>query len=270
MTVRLSTGLKNGWLGGQGGGHLLNMLANGVARVYSGAQPSSADDAETGTLLLEISNAAGAFTGATAATAELTLDGASGTLDTVKVGGSDENLLAAAVTYASSLTNTAALVAASINGKRNSLGITATANSPANGDVLLSCPAWMGALANNLAVTTTSTTLTVDINNAGSPGTSEAGVFTGGVTAANGINFDMPAAAGVISKESGETWSDAGLATGTAGYLRFYDCTKTLGASETAVRLDMSVGTVGADAIMSNTNVVTGVTSSIVSATLRL
>lgn len=47
---------------GMKGGSFADIMANGVARAYSGTQPASADDAETGTLLLKFTSSAGAFT----------------------------------------------------------------------------------------------------------------------------------------------------------------------------------------------------------------
>jgi len=43
------------------GGSLKDVLKDGVLRIYSGTQPDSPDDAVSGTLLLEISESAGAF-----------------------------------------------------------------------------------------------------------------------------------------------------------------------------------------------------------------
>jgi hypothetical protein len=58
MTIRASTGLKNAMLGTVG---LQTALTDGVIRVYSGSQPASADNAVTGTLLMEITLNGGAF-----------------------------------------------------------------------------------------------------------------------------------------------------------------------------------------------------------------
>ena len=44
------------------GGSLKDVLKDGVLRIYSGSQPADADTAASGTLLLEISSSAGAFT----------------------------------------------------------------------------------------------------------------------------------------------------------------------------------------------------------------
>lgn len=58
MAVKFSTGLRNSMLGTTG---LKDAMADGVLRIYSGAQPTSADNAPGGTLLLEITLDAGAF-----------------------------------------------------------------------------------------------------------------------------------------------------------------------------------------------------------------
>lgn len=58
MTVRFSTGLRDGMLNATG---IKEALADGVIRIYSGSQPTSADSATTGTLLLEITVNGGAF-----------------------------------------------------------------------------------------------------------------------------------------------------------------------------------------------------------------
>ena len=64
MALRLSTGLRNGMLGTSA---VKTLMQNGVIDVYSGVQPTTADDAENGTKLLRITVASGAFTAGTAA-----------------------------------------------------------------------------------------------------------------------------------------------------------------------------------------------------------
>ena len=63
MALRLSTGLRNAMLGT---GSFKTIMQNGVIRVFSGVQPTSADDAEAATVLLEISVSSGTFTAGTA------------------------------------------------------------------------------------------------------------------------------------------------------------------------------------------------------------
>ena len=53
-------------LAGANGGSFVDLFRNCVIRVYSGAQPSDADSAETGTLLVTITESGGAFSGGSA------------------------------------------------------------------------------------------------------------------------------------------------------------------------------------------------------------
>ena len=98
--------------------------------------------------------------------------------------------------------------------------------------------------------------------------TLSSGAFSAG-SPANGMNFGE-VASGVLSKESNEIWSGIGLADGTAGWFRLYDNSYTIGASTTAIRLDGSVATSGAQFNMSNTTVSTGATSTVDSVSLTL
>ena len=58
MAFRFSTGLRNGMLNATG---LKEAMTNGVLRIYTGAQPATADTAASGSLLLEVTVNAGAF-----------------------------------------------------------------------------------------------------------------------------------------------------------------------------------------------------------------
>jgi len=94
------------------------------------------------------------------------------------------------------------------------------------------------------------------------------GAFTSGV-ATNGLDFDAPAA-GVLSKAAAETWSGVGLADGTAAWFRFYSNTVVIGASTTTCRFDGTVGTSGADLLLTSTSIVTSATTTIDTATFTL
>lgn len=76
-------------------------------------------------------------------------------------------------------------------------------------------------------------------------------------TATNGINLGT-ATDGVIGKDSDETWSGVGLVAGNAGWFRFYDNAATTGASTSAIRLDGSIATTGAQMNMTNTRISVG------------
>lgn len=58
MALRLSTGLRNTMLADNS---LQDAMANGVLYIYSGTQPTDPDAAASGTLLLKITLASGAF-----------------------------------------------------------------------------------------------------------------------------------------------------------------------------------------------------------------
>lgn len=59
MTVRLSTGLRNAIVGSTG---FAGAMSTGIIEIRTGAQPASADDAATGTLLGTVTLSSGAFT----------------------------------------------------------------------------------------------------------------------------------------------------------------------------------------------------------------
>jgi hypothetical protein len=96
--------------------------------------------------------------------------------------------------------------------------------------------------------------------------TLSSGAFSGG-SATNGLNFGE-VSSGVLSKEAGEVWSGVGLASGTAGWFRFYDNNYTTGASTTAVRFDGSVATSGGQLNISNTTITVGGTTTVDSVAL--
>lgn len=80
--------------------------------------------------------------------------------------------------------------------------------------------------------------------------TLDGGDFTAGV-ATNGISLgefeDL-----VLKRASGEVWKGTGLSDGTAGWARWYSNAYETGASTTAVRMDGTVSTSGADVSMTN------------------
>lgn len=96
--------------------------------------------------------------------------------------------------------------------------------------------------------------------------TLDGGDFTPG-SATNGLNFDTPAS-GSMDIPSGAVWKATGLAaagsSGTnIGYFRLYANARVTGASTTSVRLDLSVGTSGADINLGSTLIKTGQTLTI-------
>lgn len=87
---------------------------------------------------------------------------------------------------------------------------------------------------------------------------------------ANGLEFGA-AAAGVIAKASGETWSGVGLADGTATHYRFVgNASDADGVSTTLPRIQGTISTSGADLNMTSTAIVTSETTTISTFTYTL
>lgn len=75
---------------------------------------------------------------------------------------------------------------------------------------------------------------------------------------ANGLNFGTPAS-GVVDKASGEVWSGIILATGVAGWFRFYANDHVTGASTTAKRFDGDISPSSSSELqMANTSLTAG------------
>ncbi len=73
-----------------------------------------------------------------------------------------------------------------------------------------------------------------------------------------GLTFEA-AAAGSIAKTTAENWKFMGAATGTAGWWRFYPAAGNPSISSTdEARLDGSIGSSGADMVLSNVAIVIG------------
>lgn len=251
MTLRVSTGLRNHIAQS---GSLKRGLQNGSLLLYSGAQPSSADAAATGTLLARITDNSGALTYEVLPTGSVTLTGgASGSINTVTV--DSMNIIPnGAVAYNTSLNQTAADLAAAINAADTNPKYSAKASGAV---VTIYGPIGSGTNLNGKTVTATLTTITATYVNMGS------GVA--GVAPVNGLKFGA-AAAGVIAKLATQTWSGLGLANGVVGWFRFAGSVTDAQALDSAgdyLRLDGSVGVSGADANMSNTNVVAGATQTV-------
>lgn len=253
MTLRLSTALRNHVLAG---GSIKDTLSGGKILIYSGAQPASADAAPTGTLLATITANSSAHTAEVQATGTLTLIGSAGSVDGVTV--NSVPVLDAAVAYDTSLTVTAAAVAAAINNSASNPEYTATSSGAV---ITIKAKRGSGAGANGFVIAPTLTTLTSSVT-----------AFAGGVTAVNGLKFGV-AAAGVLPKLAAQTWSGTAGASGTAGWFRFVGAVADSGLIDTAeaeIRLDGSVSTSGAQLNMSSTTVTAAATQTIASFPITL
>jgi phage tail sheath gpL-like len=88
-------------------------LSGGKLKIYTGAQPASADAAPTGTLLATITDGSGAHTAEVRATGTVTLSGSSGSITACTVNGL--TVLGETVPFNTDLTTTAADLAEAIN-----------------------------------------------------------------------------------------------------------------------------------------------------------
>ena len=70
------------------------------------------------------------------------------------------------------------------------------------------------------------------------------------------LEFDSAVTNGVVSKDSGQTWSGTILATGLATWFRVEDVSDDRSEDSSALRLQGSIGTVVGDMIMTNPNLV--------------
>lgn len=253
MTLRLSTALRNHALSG---GSVKESLQNGKILIYTGAQPPSADAAPTGTLLATITANSASHTAEVQASGTITLAGSAGSIDAVTIDGIA--VLDAPVPFDTSLTNTAINLAAAINSSLSQPEYVASASGSI---VTIKGKRGLGAQANGHVIVATTTTLTTTITN-----------MAGGVTPINGLKFGN-AIAGVLVKNSTQTWSGVAVATGTAGWFRFVGSvadTGVLDSAESEIRLDGSISTSGAQLNMSSTSIVAAATQTISSFPITL
>lgn len=245
MTMRLSTGLRN-FLNKQGG--IDSALRNGWVDIFTGAQPTSADAAATGTLLCQLTNNAGVLTNEVAATGTLTLTaGSAGTLNTLTVNGVD--ILGAIMPFNGTLTQTAADIAAQINRFKSEPDYTATS---AGAVVTIMASPGKGTVPNGFVVAATLTTMTATTAN-----------LAGGVTPVNGLLFDT-SVAGIMSKLLTQTWSGVNLASGVGGWFRQHGSVadaNALDAAGTLIRIDGALSTAGAEMTLNTTAFTAGATT---------
>jgi hypothetical protein len=240
------------------------ILKNFRLKYYSGVQPTTADEAINGTLLAVFTESAGAFTAEVAAQASITLAGAAGSVDTIKIGGAIE-ILGASVPFNSDLTTTAADVAAAINEYNSVINVYAESSGAV---ITLTAPIGMGTDGNALALAVTTTTLTATINGGSSAVFGGAGSPQVGVTSINGLNFAAPVA-GVFAKDG--TWQSSAVASGTAGWFRIeVDPTDDQSASTDFPRIDGSIATAGSDLTLTSTAIVAGSVQTIGTFTLTV
>jgi hypothetical protein len=254
MALRLSGKLRDDLMKGSG---LAQAMSNCVLKVYTGAQPATAESAPTGALLCTYSNASGAVTREVLASGSVALTGgASGSVNTLTVGGIE--IMGSATNFNTSLTQTAADIATKINNNPQNRLWDAANNGTAT--VTITARPGLGALG-NLTVASTVTTITKTDTNT-----------TGGVTAVNGLNWGS-VAGGILSSLATQVWSGVAGAGGTAGWFRIEAAVADAGGvdtTESVRRIDGAIGTSGAELNMGNTTITSGTTQTITSFALSL
>lgn len=242
MTLRFSTGARNGAAGSMG---LAAMFNRGWMGIYSGAQPASADAAVTGTLLGIVSADGSTLTKETRATGSVTITGVTaGSINSITVGGL--NIIpdgAIAVEGGETTSTMAAKLAEAIN--RN--GIMEARVSGA----VVTLYGRPGTGVTTAAVSGSLTTVTASYVNMGS------GVA--GVAPVNGLLFGAPES-GVIAKSASQIWKFTGIAAGTAGWYRLFgsdtaDTGGLLTAAPWYPRVDGSIGVGSGDLQLGTTTI---------------
>lgn len=242
MALRFSTGLRN-FL--QGYGSLQQAMWGGCLKIYTGSQPASADSAVSGTLLCTVTLASGALTNEVLSAGTVTLTGGgSGSVDTLTV--NSVEIMGSATSFDTSLTNTAALIAAKCNRRISTPDYIVTSSGAV---ITITAMPGTGTTPNGYAVASTVTTITkTDVN---------MGTAVAGVAGVNGLQFQTAGA--VLSKYG--TWSGVNVATGTAGWFRLLAAVADAGAASTTLfRIDGNISTSGANMNLSSTSLTSGAT----------
>lgn len=243
MALRQSKGARNFKLQF---GSLKQALQNGEIRIFTGTQPASADDAETGTLLVKLTNNGGARTPEVLASGSIELTGGgSGSVNTVTV--NSVNIIPqGAVPFNGSLNQTAVDLAAAINQGLSSPEYTASAAAAV---VTIKALRGTGVAPNGFVVASTLTTITASHVN-----------MAGGVAPVNGLQLGS-SLAGVLSKLVSQVWKGTAVASGTAGWYRHVGSVADAGGadvSESEIRIDGNIASSGANMNMTNTSVTNG------------
>lgn len=252
MAIRLSTALRNYILNH---GSLAEALAGSQMIVYSGTQPNGADDAHTSTILSYVVDNDGALVTNTGLNAygNITLTGgAGGTVDDVTVDGN--SILSAAVPYNTSLTQTAADLAAAIRASVDiNHGLYVYSDAAV---VYLVAKKGYEAKFSGGVVSGSFTTITGTYNNLGTQP---------GGTPANGLYFETSGLGATISKRTGQVWSGEVVNTGAASWFRIVGQSMMTSAEDDPssadtdlkyLRLDGSIGTADATLILNDVDLV--------------
>jgi hypothetical protein len=244
MALRLSTGLRQYLLGG---GSMRKGFCDSILQIYSGSAPATADLPSTGELLVEITKASGSYSHDAVSTPK----------------------------------QSTVTIVASAAGNINTITISGeafTRTSPGGGETTTVCATALCALieASKTVPVFAACQAAIIYIKSKFPGEDYSiSVAYGGGGTIPTLSEDSPAesridalhlgvpAAGVIAKETGFAWSGEIDETGTAGYFRLVLTTDDDDDSATAIRLQGSISTSGAELNLSNLNLVDGATLTI-------
>lgn len=254
MALRLSAALRNAL---NEMGSFKHVMSNCVLKVYTGAQPASAEAAPTGTLLVTYSSGGGAITREVYSSGSVALTGgASGSVDTITVNSLE--IMGSSTPFNTSLAQTATDIVDKINNNPKNLLFVA---SRSTNTVVITAKPGLGTLANGWVVASTATTITKTDTNMAS-----------GVLAVNALQWG-DSAAGTLVKHPTQTWQGTAAATGTAGYFRFEASVTDAGALdslEAVLRMDGAIATSGAELNMANTAITVSAVQTISSFSVTL
>lgn len=250
MALRYSDGLRN-FIAKYGS--FADALNGGEIRIYTGAQPSSANAAPTGTLLCVITDSSAARTAEVLSTGTMTLTGgAAGSVDSVTV--NSVNILGTAVPFNGTLNQTATDVANQINRNMSNVDYTASASGAV---ITISAKRGTGTNPNGFTVAGSCTTITASY-----------AAMAGGVASVNGLKFDY-ASGGVMNAYPNQKWSGNNVADGQAGWWRFTGGVADSGAVDTTgtqIRVDGAVTSTGSELSLSSSSFVNGAETRVVTA----
>lgn len=236
MALRISTALRNHI---NSGGSLRQALNGGTIQFRTGPQPTAANDAVQGTLLCTFTKSGASHTNEVLAQGTVTFSGTVTGASCTGITVNSIQIMGSTFTDATTvLADFAAGVAAIIN--KNPLNLLYTA-SAALGVVTLTAKPGLGASVNGHVVVSAVTTISKsDVN---------IGTTTTGVTQVNGLTWEK-SAAGVMLKNTAETWQGTAAADGTAGWFRWVAAVADAGsadANEVYMRLDGVVAASGGE-----------------------
>ncbi len=219
-------------------------FVNGKMEFRTGGQPSIADAAATGTLVMTATLASGAWTAEVRPAASVTLaTGAAGSVNSITIAGYE--ILGAVVPFDTSLTVTATAVAAQIN-KYCSRGFAECYAVSSGAKITIYAVQGSGNIT-GACVATCTTITTTDV---------ALGTEVAGVTPINGLGYGM-VVDGVLQKDG--VWSGVALVTATVGWWRLKGSIADADAlSTTLIRMDGNCGSAGSDLVMATTNLVSG------------